>query len=98
MKRLLIVLGFLAVMSAGAQNTLSLSNGTGRPGDVVNVTLTLDNSADVTALQAFVPLGSNLQYVPGSAALTNRSNGHELSATVQHDTLRLYSYSTQNNT
>ena len=80
-------------MTAQGQNTLSLSSASGHPGDEVTVTLSLANSDAVTALQTFIPLGSQLSYVPGSAALTTRSNGHQLSATVMRDTLRLYSYS-----
>ena len=97
MKRLIILTILAMGLSVGAQNTLRLSGGSGRPGDVVTVTMSLDNSDAVTAMQAFVPLGSQLQYVPNSAILTERSNSHALSATVLRDTLRIYSYSTQLN-
>ena len=97
MKKLFLMIILAAGLMAEAQNTLSISSGEGRAGDEVTVTLSLDNSTAVTAMQAFVPLGSNLQYVSGSATLTERSNGHQLSATVLRDTLRLYSYSIANN-
>ncbi len=93
MKRLIILIMIVVGMTAQGQNTLSLSSASGHPGDEVTVTLSLANSDAVTALQTFIPLGSQLSYVPGSAALTTRSNGHQLSATVMRDTLRLYSYS-----
>lgn len=93
MKRLLIFLGFLAMLSAQAQNTLSLSSTSGHPGDTVTLTLSLSNSSAVTAMQAFVPLHGQLTYVAGSATLSERSNGHAVSATVLRDTLRIYSYS-----
>lgn len=93
MKRLLIFLGFLAMLSAQAQNTLSLSSTSGHPGDTVTLTLSLSNSSAVTAMQAFVPLHGQLTYVAGSATLSGRSNGHTISATVFRDTLRIYSYS-----
>lgn len=75
------------------QNTLSLSSTSGHPGDTATVTLSLANSDAVTALQTFIPLDGNLAYVPGSAALTDRANGHQLSATVQDGSLQIYSYS-----
>ncbi len=93
MKRLLIFLGFLAMMSAQAQNSLSLGSANGHPGDTVTLTLSMSNSDAVTAMQVFVPLGDQLTYVAGSATLSDRNNGHQLSATVLRDTLRIYSYS-----
>gem|GEM_PF-2643561 len=75
------------------QNVLTLEGGSGRPGDTVTVSLAMSNSDAVTALQTFVPLGGNLRYVAGSAVLSSRSNGHQLTATVVRDTLRIYSYS-----
>ena len=93
MKRLIILIMIAAGLTAGAQNSLSLTGGSGHPGDTVTVGLTLENSDAVTALQTFIPLGSNLSYVAGSAALTERSNGHQLTATVLDGSLRLYSYS-----
>ena len=93
MKRLLFFLGFLAALSTQAQNALMLSNDQGHPGDTVTLTLSLTNSDAVTAMQAFIPLGNQLAYVSGSAAITARGNGHQLSASVLRDTLRIYSYS-----
>lgn len=93
MKRILIILGFLIGLSAESQNTLSLTGGSGHPGDTVTVTLSMTNSNAVTAMQTFVPLGTQLTYVPGSAALTTRSNGHQLTATVMDGSLCIYSYS-----
>ena len=93
MKRLLIVLGFLLGLSVQGQNTLSLTGGSGHPGDTVTVTISMTNSNAVTAMQTFVPLGTQLSYVPGSATLTSRSNGHQLTATVMNGSLCIYSYS-----
>ena len=93
MKRIAIILSFLVGLTAWGQNTLSLGGGSGHPGDVVTVSVALENSDAVTALQTFVPLGSQLRYVSGSATLGSRSNGHQVSATVLRDTLRIYSYS-----
>ena len=93
MKRILIFLGFLVGLSVQSQNTVSLTGGNGHPGDTVTVSLALANSDAVSAMQTFIPLGSNLAYVPGSAALTDRSNGHQLTATMRDGSLRIYSYS-----
>ena len=93
MKRLIILIMIAAGLTAQGQNTLSLTGGSGHPGDTVTVTLSMTNSATITALQTFIPLGDQLTYVVGSATLTSRSNGHQLTATVLRDTLRLYSYS-----
>ncbi|MBP5527994.1 MAG: choice-of-anchor D domain-containing protein [Bacteroidales bacterium] len=93
MKRLIILIWIAVGLTAQAQNSLSLTGGNGHPGDTVTVTLALENSDAVTALQTFIPLGDNLTYVPGSAALTSRSNGHTLTATVMDGSLRIYSYS-----
>ena len=78
MKRLIILIWIAVGLTAQAQNSLSLTGGNGHPGDTVTVSLALENSDAVTALQTFIPLGDNLTYVPGSAALTSRSNGHRL--------------------
>lgn len=93
MKRLIILIMLAVGLTSGAQNTLSLSGDSGHPGDTVTVTLSLANSEAVTAMQTFIPLGDNLTYVPGSATLTSRSNGHQLTASVLEGSLRLYSYS-----
>lgn len=94
MKRLLILIGFVFIgLHLGAQNSLSLSTVSGHPGDTVTITLSMTNSDAVTAMQTFVPLGSQLTYLQGSATLTARSNGHQMTATVLRDTLRIYSYS-----
>ena len=80
-------------LNAKGQNTLSLSSTQGHPGDTVTVSLSLANSDAVSAMQTFIPLGTQLTYVSGSAALSSRSNGHQMTATVLRDTLRIYVYS-----
>ncbi len=93
MKKLVFLIMIAAALGVQGQNTLSLTGGSGHPGDTVTVRLALTNSDAVTALQTFIPLGSNLTYVAGSAVLGSRNNGHQLTATVLRDTLRIYSYS-----
>lgn len=93
MKKLILLLLIAIGMSAQTQNTLLLSSASGHPGDTVTLTLSMSNSDAVTAMQTFIPLGNQLTYVAGSATLSSRSNGHQLTATVLNDTLRIYSYS-----
>ena len=93
MKKLVFLIMIAAGLAAQGQNTLSLTGGSGHPGDTVTVSLSLTNSDAVTALQTFIPLGDNLTYVAGSAVLSSRSNGHQLTATVLEGSLRIYSYS-----
>ena len=93
MKKLVFLIMIAAGLVAQGQNTLTLAGGSGHPGDTVTVSLALTNSDAVTALQTFIPLGDNLTYVAGSAALSSRSNGHQLTATMLEGSLRIYSYS-----
>ncbi len=93
MKRYILLILLVWALGAQGQNTLTLAGGSGHPGDTVTVRLALTNSDAVTALQTFIPLGDNLTYVAGSAALSSRSNGHQLTATVLEGSLRIYSYS-----
>ena len=93
MKKLVFLIMIATGLAAQGQNTLSLTGGSGHPGDTVTVSLSLTNSDAVTALQTFIPLGDNLMYVAGSAVLSSRSNGHQLTATVLEGSLRIYSYS-----
>ena len=94
MKRLTVLSILMAVcFAAYSTNTLTLSSASGHPGDTVTLTVSLANSDAVSAMQAFIPLGGQLRYVEGSATLGSRSNGHQLTASVLRDTLRIYSYS-----
>lgn len=93
MKRIAFIIFMAASFVGWAQNTLSLSSTSGHLGDTVTLTLSLSNSSAVTAMQAFVPMNEQLTYVSGSATLSNRGNGHSISATVLDDTLRIYVYS-----
>ena len=94
MKRTTVLLLFLMATIIGhASNRLTLSTAQGHPSDTVTLTLSLTNTDNITAMQSFIPLGGQLQYVPGSCVLTNRGSSHQVTATVQHDTLRIYSYS-----
>ena len=89
----LLIIGLLWLGWGYASNTVQLSSAQGHPGDTVTLTLTMDNSDAVVALQTMIPLCGQLTYVPGSCVLTARGGSHYVSATVLRDTLRIYSYS-----
>ena len=81
-------------MQAIASNTISLSSVSGTPQTEVEVTVSLDNTDAITALEMVLPLGEHLSYVNGSATLaTTRNNGHQLSAAQVGQDLRIYIYS-----
>ncbi len=78
---------------ARAGNVLSVSGASGHPGDEVTLTVTLDNDDAVSAVEIVIPLGSGLTLVGNSAQLTDRSNGHVISAAMAGTDLRIYIYS-----
>lgn len=95
MRRLII--SFLLLLAATpllADNVVTLSAVEGRPGDVVNVSVSLQNTDEVTAVEVRIPLNDYLTYVDGSAQLNgSRSDGHAMSAGCRNNELRLYAYS-----
>lgn len=92
MKKIALILMVLAGMVCHAQNTLSLSTASGHPNDEVTVSVSLDNSDAVSALEVVLPLES-MTLVDGSAAMSERSNGHTIAATMVGNEARLYIYS-----
>ncbi len=89
----LLIIGLLWLGWGYASNTVQLSSAQGHPGDTLTLTISMDNSDAVVALQTMIPLCGQLTYVPGSCVLTARGSSHYVSATVLRDTLRIYSYS-----
>lgn len=92
MKKIALILMVLAGMVCHAQNTLSLSTASGHPNDEVTVSVNLDNSDAVSALEIVLPL-ENMTLVQGSAAMGERSNAHTITATMVGNEARLYIYS-----
>src|SRR5574344_1299804 len=97
MRRLLIcvfVFLFGVCLSLRADNVLLLSSAQGHAGDTLTLSVSLNNTDSVTALQVMIPLNTSLTYINSSATLNSlRSNGHQITASVLHDTLRIYVYS-----
>ena len=92
MKKIALILMVLAGMVCHAQNTLSLSTASGHPNDEVTVSVSLDNSDAVSALEIVLPL-ENMTLVQGSVSMGERSNGHTITATMVGNEARLYIYS-----
>ncbi len=80
-------------MGARAGNVLTIGSAQGAPDEEVELALALENTDAVAALQVSIPLGEQLSYVDGSAAMTGRSNGHSVTAGVKDGTLNVMVYS-----
>ncbi|MCR4812233.1 MAG: choice-of-anchor D domain-containing protein [Bacteroidales bacterium] len=95
MKRLSTFILLLSLTSViWAQNGVSVGSATGLPGETVTIAVGMTTGDDCVAMQVRIPLGRNLHYVAGSAALNaSRITDHDLTATVLRDTLLIYSYS-----
>ena len=94
MRRIFLLIITSVWLSVNATNTLSLSVLSGHPGETLTVSVSLTNNEAVTALQATIPLGANMQYITNSASLNAaRANGHQLVAAATDDTLRIAVFS-----
>ncbi len=80
-------------MGARAGNVLTIGSAQGAPGEEIELALAMANTDAVAALQVSIPLGEQLSYVEGSAAMTGRSNGHSVTAGVKEGTLNVMVYS-----
>lgn len=78
---------------ARAGNVVSISSGQGHPGEEVTIEVSLANDDAVSAAEIVIPLGGGITLVNGSATLSDRSNGHEISAAMAGTDLRIYIYS-----
>ena len=78
-----------------AQTVVSLTSGTGHPGDEVEVDVALTEVASITALQLHIPLGTSLNYVEGSAKFGTAlvTANHQLSVSQSGETLKIYVHS-----
>ncbi len=83
-----------ASLAMMAYNKITLTTVSGHPGDEVEVSLTMENTDGVTALEVTIPLADALKYVSGSCSLNAaRSDGHQVSAAQVDGELRIYVYS-----
>ena len=95
MKRIgLSLIMLLGVLAVRAGNTLSVTSASGHPQDEVTLHVSLANTDAAVALQAEIPLGSQLTYVPGSVSLNPaRVTDHQVTAAVVNGNLRIYVFS-----
>ena len=94
MKKILFILFFAAIsVLVRAGNVVSISSGQGHTGDEVAFTVSLANDDAVSAAEIVIPLGGGITLVDGSATLSDRSNGHVISAAMAGTDLHIYIYS-----
>ncbi len=78
------------VLTTAAENVVSLSSVSGKPGDEVTVKVSLSNTDAITALQLDMPWDASLTLVEGSAVLEpGRSDGHSASVSNTPNGIRL---------
>lgn len=95
--RLLCFCQFLLflVATVQAQNVISISSGSGHPGDEVELNLFFLSSVATTALQVEIPLPDYLNYVEGSALVNpeRMTDNHQFSVSQAEGCLKFYIYS-----
>ena len=93
--RTTILLALLAFfVKASAANKITIGSVSGDAGTDVIVHVALQNTDPISALQLSIPLTGGLQYVDGSATLTNRkSDNHSITGGVKDGELQLMIYS-----
>ena len=90
---------WLLAISIYGQNVMSVPDYSGRSNDTLEIELKISNSNSFVAFQTDVALPSQVSYIPNSAALTGRSNGHMISATLlQNNILRILAFSVNQST
>ncbi len=80
-------------MGVRADNMVTITGGSGAPGDEVTVTVSMTNTDAIWAMQLGIPLDENLEYVANSATATERLANMTLSAGVKDGALNVMVYS-----
>ena len=93
MKKFFLIL-FLAIAGFVAQagNMVTVSQTEGHPGDVVTVAVNVQNTDIITGMQISIPLDKFLSYEAGSASLTERADGLQVSANANDGELHIVVY------
>ncbi|MFW6226612.1 MAG: FISUMP domain-containing protein [Bacteroidota bacterium] len=82
---------------APAQNNIIVMDASGNAGDIITITVEMENSDAITAFQMDFELPEGFQYVEESFTLTERMAGHEQSeSVVANNTLRILAWSNNN--
>lgn len=94
MKRIyFLLITWLTTISLTAQNTVLLSSAEGNAGEEVTVSISLENTDAVSAVELSIPLDDLLSYVSGSAAVGSRCQNHAVTAGVKDGNLNVMIYS-----
>ena len=83
----------MGVLASRAENVVSLSSVRGAPNEEVTVSVSLQNSDAVAALQLSIPLDESLTLVEGSATLGSRASSHQATVGVKNGVLNVMVYS-----
>lgn len=93
MKKLFLILFFaIAGFVAQAGNMVTVSQTEGHPGDVATVAVNVQNTDIITGMQITIPLDKFLSYEAGSASLTERADGLQVSANASDGELHIVVY------
>mgnify|MGYP004498926685 FL=1 len=93
MKKLFLILFFaIAGFVAQAGNTVTVSQTEGHPDDVATVAVNVQNTDIITGMQITIPLDKFLSYEAGSASLTERADGLQVSANASDGELHIVVY------
>ncbi len=100
-KKQLLLLALLIVltinMAISQNNILKVIGGETYTNDSVEISIDIDNDNSFISFQCDILLPTTMQYIEGSAMLTERSQDHVLNTSVlQNNRLRLFSYSLNN--
>ena len=90
---LLLVVVLMGVLASRAENVVSLSSVRGAPNEEVTVSVSLQNSDAVAALQLSIPLDESLTLVEGSATLGSRATSHQATVGMKDGVLNVMVYS-----
>ena len=94
--RLLFMFMFLLLnlgLGARADNIIRVSSVQGVPGEEVMVSISLDNSDDISSMQVSIPLTDALSLVDGSGTLGSRCSSHSLTIGAKDGLLNVLVYS-----
>lgn len=86
----------ITVNSAFADNIITISKKMVQANSVTTISVSLNNSDQVSAFQLIIPLDKQITYVDQSIATTARTAGHSITASVTNNVLKIYGYSLNN--
>ncbi|RKY56256.1 MAG: hypothetical protein DRP89_01710 [Candidatus Neomarinimicrobiota bacterium] len=93
MKKILISL-LLFGASLIAQNIMIINDASGGANDTVTISVEIQNNEPFVGFQFDIPLPEQINYVTGTAALSERASDHQITANVLgENTLRIFAYS-----